>query len=118
MDISKSVRRQIAVFASSSRTRTIGWPAEWKPGEVRRPDGESAFTDPGAWEFIAALIETDHPVEEVELTNPAGKKGYVMLVDMGTEVPLLYIKVQMGSGRVIGRSFHYSHHGRGVHEEE
>ena len=34
-----------------------------------------------------------------------------MKIDLGRNVPRLYIKLQLGSGEVIGRSFHYSDHG-------
>ena len=34
-----------------------------------------------------------------------------MLIDLGSHVPKLYVKLQLGSGKIFGRSFHYSEHG-------
>ena len=31
-----------------------------------------------------------------------------MHIRLGPNEPLLYVKLQLGSGKVIGRSFHYS----------
>ena len=45
-------------------------------------------------------------MECVILEQPPGKKGYVMKPDIGAKS--VYIKFQMGAGKVIGRSFHYS----------
>jgi hypothetical protein len=72
-----------------------------------RGSGE-AFTDAGAWEFVVMLLESGHPTEVVELKQPPGRKGYVMKVDGAAGQPKIYIKLQLGSGRVLGRSFHES----------
>lgn len=91
----------------------MGWPRDWRPQEVRNPASLEVFTERGAWHLIADLLERGQPVEVVILDNPKGKTGYVMLADIGADVPLLYIKFQLGSGVVIGRSFHYSEFARG-----
>ena len=31
-----------------------------------------------------------------------------MKIDLGQSVPKLYIKLQLGRGKIFGRSFHYS----------
>ena len=49
-------------------------------------------------------------MEVIELNKPRGRLGYVMLIDLGRDVPRLYVKLQLGAGVVIGRSFHYSDH--------
>lgn len=69
---------------------------------------DTHFTDAAAWELIAARIEQGHPIETVNLHTPQGTKGYVMLIDIEADRPQLYVKLQLGSGKVIGRSFHYS----------
>ena len=74
-------------------------PTDWRPGQVRNP---------AAWELIASRLEEDHPVEIVELRKPAGATGYVMKIDIEPGRPRLYVKLQLGSGKIIGRSFHYS----------
>ena len=53
-------------------------------------------------------LEEGHGVEVVELRKPAGAKGYVMKIELGPDVPMLYVKLQLRSGQVVGRSFHYS----------
>lgn len=85
-------------------------PTDWRPSQVLNPDGilDSYFTDSSAWELIATKLESGHPVEVVELYKPRGAKGYVMKVDIESGKPQLYIKLQLGSGQIIGRSFHYS----------
>ncbi|GIW90630.1 MAG: hypothetical protein KatS3mg109_1062 [Pirellulaceae bacterium] len=87
----------------------LGWPRDWRPGSVLDPKTGKPFTEAAAWEFIAEVLETtDVALEAVEMREPGsgGKTGYVLLVPTGER--RLYIKLQLGAGRVIGRSFHYS----------
>ena len=35
-----------------------------------------------------------------------------MLIEIGTDLPSIYVKLQLGAGQVIGRSFHYSDYTR------
>jgi len=83
---------------------------DWRPGQVRNPDGilDRYFTDTAAWELIADRLEAGHPVEIVELRKPPGATGYVMKIDIEPDQHPLYVKLQLGSGKIIGRSFHYS----------
>jgi len=67
------------------------------------------FTPAGAWQFIAECLEAGHRIEPMMLEQPEGKTGYVMKVLLGTK--MVYIKLELGSGKVIGRSFHYSEEG-------
>ena len=118
LEVNAATRRQLVQRARNSRTRTavFTWqrPTDWRPGEVYNPEGvlESYFTDSTAWEFIAARLEADEAVEVVQLRKPKGAQGYVMKIDLGPGVPELYVKLQMGPKKVIGRSFHYSEHAR------
>ena len=66
------------------------------------------FDDHAAWELIASRLEGGHEVETVALDQPRGRKGYVMKIDLNPGRPRLYVKLQLGSGEVIGRSFHES----------
>ncbi len=102
-------------MAKFSRDR----PTDWRPGQVRNPDGmlDSYFTDISAWEYIATRLESGHPVEVVALDKPPGTKGYVMKIDIETDQPQLYIKLQLGAGQIIGRSFHYSDYQVGESEK-
>ena len=85
-------------------------PTDWRPQQVRNPHGEldTHFTDTTAWELIATRLENGHPIEKVQLHKPRGAIGYVMKIDLEPNRPQLYIKLQLGSGKIIGRSFHYS----------
>ena len=65
-------------------------------------------TTTSAWELIASTLADGHPVEILELRKPPGTRGYVMLIDIELDQPQLYVKLELGSGRVFGRSFHYS----------
>ena len=110
----QSIRRQLAILAKRSHARVTEFspdrPTDWRPGQVRNPAGvlDTHFTDAAAWEFIASRLEDGHPIEVVELRKPAGAKGYVMKIDIEPGQPHLYVKLQLGPGRIIGRSFHYS----------
>jgi hypothetical protein len=44
----------------------------------------------------------------VLLDNPPGRTGYVLKIALFGAPRLIYVKLQLGSGNVIGRSFHYS----------
>ena len=111
---SKSTRRHLSLLERRSRARVTAFsaerPTDWCPGQVRNPDGvlDTHFTDAAAWELIAARLEDGHPVETVELNRPKGASGYVMKIDLEPDQPQLCVKLQLGSGKIIGRSFHYS----------
>ncbi len=114
--IDNQTRRLLTRFARSSRSRTSEFrrdrPTDWRPTDVRNPQGllNTHFTNPTAWDLIAARLENGEDVELVELNKPKGRLGYVMLIDLGPDVPQLYVKLQLGAGIVIGRSFHYTDH--------
>ena len=114
MVLDESIRHQLVTLARRSKARVTAFhsdrPNDWRPGQVHNPDGvlDSHFTDASAWDYIAAKLESGHPVEVVRLHTPPGATGYVMKIDIESEMPQLYIKLQLGSGEIIGRSFHYS----------
>jgi len=68
------------------------------------------LTDSGAWELIADLLESEHPLELVVMDEPKGKMGFVLKYGLGENSQPLYIKIHFGAGCVIGRSFHLSHY--------
>lgn len=117
MALIASIRHQLVVLARRGRARvtefSIDRPTDWRPWQVRNPAGvlDTHFTDAAAWELIASKLEDGHPVEVVELDKPPGATGYVMKIDIEPGHPLLYVKLQLGSGKIIGRSFHYSERG-------
>lgn len=106
----EAVRHQLAVLCRRSRCQKLGWPRDWAPGSVVDPRdaARQVFTERGVWEFIAEVLESGVSIEEIELQTPAGKKAYVLIADGGEKRPPIYIKLQLGSGQIIGRSFHYS----------
>ena len=112
--IDDAVRCQLIVLAQNSRTRSSEFtkrrPTEWRPNEVRNPEGvlDRYFTEETAWELIATRLERGEKVTVIPMNQPKGAKGYVMSIDMGPDVPYLYVKLQLGSGTIFGRSFHYS----------
>ena len=112
--IDEATRRQLVDRARRQKSRTAAFtrdrPTDWRPTEVRNPNGvlDPYFTDSTAWDFIASRLEAGEEVEVIELQQPAGTKGYVMKIDLGLDVPELYVKLQLGASKVIGRSFHYS----------
>ncbi|SFK80593.1 hypothetical protein [Celeribacter marinus] len=111
MSIDSGLRKELAKFCSSKRTYRSDFsptmPTHWSPQHVRHPDTGEAFTDPGAWRFVKDLLEAGHPVEVITLDKPPGKKGYVLKCK-GYSSEIIYIKLQILSGFVIGRSFHVS----------
>ena len=116
VSIDDSIRHQLTVLARRKDARITEFsrsrPTEWRPGEVHNPEGMLAthYTDASAWELIASRLESGEKVEVIELRKPPGAKGFVMKIDLGTNVPVLYVKLQLGAGKIIGRSFHYSKH--------
>lgn len=113
-----SIRREIARLARQKKCRINEWtpavPTEWRPRTVRDLTGEF-FSDAGAWFFVADLAEKGHPMREVTLRNPPGKRAFEMKVRLAPDRPEIYIKVRLGSARpdsgkpmIIGYSFHYS----------
>jgi hypothetical protein len=109
-DDPNSIRHEAAVLARRKNTRVVQFshdsPCDWRPQTVINPEDGQPFTEPAAWNFLADLLEGDEPLECVELRQPPGKKGYVLIPNLGGRK--VYIKFQLGSGRIIGRSFHYS----------
>ena len=106
-----SVRREIAILARQKKCRTSVWtpdiPTEWQPHTVRDRRGDF-FTDSGAWEFLADLVESGCPAKPVPLDHPPGKRGWAIIIRLNADAPEIYIKIRLGSGKLIGYSFHYS----------
>lgn len=113
----QSMRAHLVIFARRSGARITTFsrkqPTDWRPEQVRSPKGvlNSYFTDASAWEFFAAQIKDGQPIEIVNLNKPKGAKRYVMKINLEADRPQLYVKLQPGSGKIIGRSFHYSERG-------
>ena len=83
--LARDRRRRVA---KSTTTR----PARWQPASVHNPDdGNSEFTNDGAWELIASQLESGHRVEIMALDKPKGATGYVMKIRLDNSHPQLYV---------------------------
>src|SRR5437868_11246790 len=104
-----SIRRDLARLCRSRKTRTAEFsrrqPTQWQPFKTIHPETKEVFTEDGAWQFVADLLDAGQPLTEVVLEKPPGKKGYVMKIPVNGRRSI-YIKLQLGSGQVFGRSFH------------
>lgn len=105
----EDVRHQLLQLSKRRRAWDVGFtrerPKDWSPKSVVDPSFNQPFTDQGAKDYVAELLENGHHIEEITLDTPPGKKGYVMKVE--TDGGNIYIKLELGSGKIIGRSFHY-----------
>lgn len=66
------------------------------------------YTEAGAWELVAQLLESTCPIEQIVLESPAGMLGFVFKVDLPKATTTLYIKIHTGGRGLFGRSFHPS----------
>jgi hypothetical protein len=111
--IDDQIRRRLAMLASSRKTRRVSFsaqsPCDWHPAGITDPRTRVPFTEDGAWEYICGSIRALADIDEVVLKHPAGKKGYVMLLTSATQKLFIYVKLQLLSDCVAGRSFHYSY---------
>lgn len=101
-------RHELAKLARWPRSRRVQFPHEWQHWTVASPVTGMAFTESEAWHFIADRLEAGHRIDVVEMYDKPGTHGFVMLVEMPDHERPLYIKVQLGSGVILGRSFHWS----------
>lgn len=110
MAVPEEIRRRLAAFASSRRTRnrefTRDRPCDWQATGLTDPRSKVPFTDDGAWEYIAEQIIAGVEIEVIELEHPPGKRGYVMKLPSANTQIAIYVKLQISSNCVFGRSFH------------
>jgi len=98
------VRRRKNRFVSKNKNR----PCKWFPTKVWNPATQQWFTQAGAWEIVADKLEEGEKLSAITLEHPPGRVGYVMVFRLAEGQPLIYVKLELGSGNVFGRSFHYS----------
>jgi hypothetical protein len=110
-DNNDDVRSQLARLASTRRRRVVPvkskLPCKWWPHRTLDPNTGMPFTDEAAWNLVVQLLESGHPIEVISLRIPSGRKGYVLKYTLSANMEL-YVKLQLGAGYVIGRSFHDS----------
>lgn len=109
------VRRDLVALCRRPQSRSAVFhrdrPTDWRPSSVLDPryaEWNFCFTDTTAWDYIAELLEGGIPVGVITLETPAGATGYVIQTPHPSG-SAIYIKLQVGSGRIYGRSFHYSY---------
>lgn len=114
MHVDEATRHQRVVLARRKNARITDFsgdrPTDWRPKPVRNPAEllDPYFSDAAAWDLIASTIEDGHPLESVRLDKPPVATGYVMKIDLEPGQPQLYVKLQLGAEKIIGRSFPYS----------
>jgi hypothetical protein len=110
-DATDQDRAQLSERASSRRTRTSAFspraPTKWHPTSLLHPATGEPFTEDNCWSFVAEAIDAGAPIEVIELKRPAGKRGFVLKL-AGHEGVTIYVKLQLLSEAVLGRSFHES----------
>jgi len=108
-----SERKEIALLARRKYARfvprTREMPCDWRPTAVINPETGMPFTDASAWNLIADLAESGHPVKEKILDQPKGEKAFEMEIGLSGNASKIYIKVQVKGGKIFGRSFHCSY---------
>ena len=113
MAIEKSIQTQLYKSVCIRKSRKTLWtvdsPTDWRPTSVRNPQGDfdEYFTDASAWELIATQLKKKCEVYSIALERQSGNFAYLLEIDLGGDEPPVYVKIQLGSGTVIGRSFHY-----------
>lgn len=81
-------------------------PTVWNPHTVTNPATGLPFTDYGAWDLIAQMLESGHDFSEVSLKRPPGAKAYEAWKRFG-DGTVIYIKIEPLGALIYGRSFHY-----------
>jgi hypothetical protein len=108
---SDSDRAELIRRAASRRSRRTSFsrerPTKWHPTSVMNPGDREPFTPDGCWSFLAEAIAGGAAVEVIALKHPPGKRGFVIMLP-GMDGALIYVKLQLLSDVVLGRSFHLS----------
>jgi hypothetical protein len=114
--VDESIRRQLCLLARRKECRRTGvsspYPGKWRPWTLIDPATDEPFTEAAAWELIAARLEGGEELTEVILENPPGRRAYSMEFLLPNDPQPLYVKLQLGPGTILGRSFHPSEHRR------
>jgi hypothetical protein len=109
VSVPDNIRNELIRLCSSQRTRDATWtkeaPTKWNPSEAYDPESDEPYTPAGAWQRIVEELTAGCTLAELIMDKPPGKKGYVFhFQDARGE--RIYVKLQLVSGGVRGRSFH------------
>ena len=80
-------------------------PTKWNPGEAIDPRSGQPYTPVAAWDRVHAELVAGCNLKKIPLDKPPGKFGYTFHFLDGAN-KRVYVKLQIGSGLVMGRSFH------------
>ncbi len=108
---SNEIRNQLALLCRRGRNRKVALnlPCDWHPMTVHNERTGMPYTEAEAFEAIAdALDDLRIEVTVVTLRIPPGRTAYELLIPQSKGCAPIYAKVQLGSGQVLARSFHYS----------
>ena len=108
-------RKELARLARQPTLREIPFgtefPTKWWFGKVIDPRTGKIFTQAGAWDFVAETAEDRKiKITEREQERPTGCKAYQWVVDTA-HGKKIFIKVILGNGKILVRSFHSSDEG-------
>lgn len=108
MSVPETIREELVRLCSSSRTRNSVFspkaPTHWNASDARDADGQP-LTVNSAWDAVYAGLLSGCILTAVALDKPPGKTGYAFHLTDGAG-QRIYVKLQIGSGVVLGRSFH------------
>lgn len=104
-----AIKCKLAKLARQKDKRDVGFgpedPPRWWPMSIIDPRSGKPFTPAGVWDFIAEQLDKNETsIKQVLLKKPCGKLAYEFRVR--TEYEIIYIKVRLAKGKIIGRSFH------------
>jgi hypothetical protein len=108
----EQVRGDLLRLAKSRTCRSTAFtpkvPCDWSPQSVWDTRFGMLFTSEGAWNYIIELLESGHQFTSKAMKTPPNTIAYETVIDRGSNLPPLYIKLQILGGRILGRSFHNS----------
>jgi hypothetical protein len=109
VSIPDNIRQELVRLSSREATRRSEFsskaPTKWHPEEAYDPKSGQPYTRFAAWERIHAELVGGCEITQIELDKPPGKAGYTFHFVDGRD-KRIYVKLQIISGHVMGRSFH------------
>lgn len=110
MSVPETIRDELLRFCrGGKRTRSAIFsreaPVHWNVYEAIDDDGKTPLTEDGAWSRIEHELNNGCVLNKIILDKPPGKVGYWFKFTDGIGQSI-YVKLQIGNGKVLGRSFH------------
>lgn len=109
MNIPAKILQELIRLSSREATRRSEFssraPTKWHPEEAQDPKSGQPYTRFSAWERINAELVAGCDLTQITLDKPPGKTGYTLHFVDGSG-KRIYVKLQIMSGFVMGRSFH------------